>query len=74
LTGSRSRPRRRRYTRKLECPSCQGTEFAEAVDSAGKRSLGCVRCIVDTGQPTEPLSSLQTVSDPPRRLRPMRSR
>jgi len=72
MSGSRSRPRRRRYVRRLECPQCHGTEFAEAVDARGKRSRACARCLVDQGDATEPLSSLQTVSDPPRRLRPAR--
>lgn len=74
MIGQRSRPRRRRYKRRLECPKCGGTEFVEAVDSTGKRSHGCARCLLESGQPTPPHSSLQTVSDPPTRLRPPRNR
>lgn len=62
-----SRPRRRRYVRSLVCPTCGGTQFAEAVHQGG-RSIGCVACFVATGDaPPEPREVLEAVSDPPTR-------
>jgi Zn ribbon nucleic-acid-binding protein len=62
-----SRPRRRRYVRSLVCPTCGGTQFAEALHEGG-RTVGCVQCFLETGDvPPEPREVLEAVSDPPTR-------